>query len=686
VIETAPADTGDAVLDGLTGPQRQAVVTSATPLCVLAGAGAGKTRVLTRRIAYRVRKGSAAPSRVLALTFTRKAAAELHQRLALLGLRDRLVAGTFHAVAAAELRRFWADRGQRAPALLDRKARLLGPLAAERPGLASVPIADLVAQVEWAHASAITPDGFEEAAAHRTLPAPAAEVAALYRRYEHEKRRRGLVDFDDLLARCAGAIATDPTFAAAQRWRWRHFFVDEFQDLNPLQYRLLLAWMGDRTDLCAVGDPNQAIYGWNGADPGLLAGLPERWPGAVVVRLDDNHRSSPQVVAAGAAVLGRDAGPLRSRRADGPPPQVRTYGCDADEATGVARQVGDAHAGGLGWGAMAVLVRTNAQIVPLRRAFDAAGIPTHLPAGAALLEDPAVSSALADLHRRSELPFAMFVADLDTSTPALAALSGLAGEYLGLDPNPTASGFRAWLPAAAGPAPGGAGDAVTLSSFHRAKGLEWPAVWVCGLERGLVPFGRDPSPPALAEERRLLYVALTRAKRELRCSWASARSFGSRPVPRQPSPWLEAIRRAAGQEVGQETVGAPEVADVAAWRARLADQRARLRAPADGTGPDGVEAGPGGRRAGRGGRSLPASALPPPDPERLEALRAWRAQRARAAGVPAHVVLHDRTLAVLAALAPATEEDLVDVPGLGPIHAARFGASLLAALRKPVPA
>ncbi len=272
------------LLSGLTVAQRDAVVTDAAPVCVLASAGAGKTRVLTRRMAHRIARGEAEARHTLALTFTRKAAGEMHSRLRQLGLRQQVTAGTFHSVAKAQLHRWWADRRQAPPVVLDRKVRLLGPLAAARPGLREVPASDLAAHIEWAKARLIRPHEFPAAVAElgRSLPAEvdAAEVAAIYARYEDEKTRRGLVDFDDLLARCADAIESDPLFAGAQRWQWRHIYVDEFQDLNPLQHRLLLAWLGPSTDLCVVGDPHQAIYGWNGADPDLLRLVPDRWPTA----------------------------------------------------------------------------------------------------------------------------------------------------------------------------------------------------------------------------------------------------------------------------------------------------------------------------------------------------------------------------------------------------------------------
>ncbi len=678
----------DQLLDDLTVSQRRAVTSEATPLCILAGAGAGKTRVLTRRIARRVVTGSADPARVLALTFTRKAAGELSHRLVALGLRDQVQAGTFHAVAAAQLRRWWADRGQAAPTLLDRKGRLLAPLVDGRPGLAGVPLPEVAGHIEWAKARLVRPEDLPVAlaTAGRRPAVAAEELAAVYARYEHEKTRRGLVDFDDLLARCADAIDTDPTFAAAQRWRWRHVFVDEFQDVNPLQHRLLLAWLGSSLDLCVVGDPNQAIYGWNGADPELLAALPHRWPSAEVVRLDANHRSTPQIVAAAAAVLGADAGEVRSTRPDGPAVAVRSWSSGEAEAQGVAAGVRAAHARGGRWRDLAVLARTNAQALVLADALRAASVPVRTPGAGALLDHPTVRAALTELRRAPAAPVATAAADLrawaetgavtapdatpdprggppsatnrdpgDDPAGALVALADLARQAGHAEPATTIGAWIRYLPVELGRDPAGPeADAVTVCSFHRAKGLEWSEVWACGLEVGLVPIGHAQSAPARAEERRLLYVALTRPSQRLHCSWAETRAFGARAVPREPSPWLASIPRAPAP-ADDDAADDPD-----RWPRRLAEQRDRLRAD--------------GRR--RVTDRLPAG-WAPPDDEVLGRLRAWRAETARASAVPAHVVLHDTIVVALASLRPHDHAGLLRVPGLGPVKADRFGEALL---------
>ena len=580
--DAAPAVPADELLSDLSAEQHRAVTSAASPLCVLAGAGTGKTRVLTWRIAYQVATGRVAAEHVLALTFTRKAATELGARLSALGLREQVTAGTFHAVAAAQLRRWWADGGRRAPTLLSTPGRLLGSLAGEQPGLEGISTGELAAEVAWAQARSIDPSryGEEAAKAGRASRAPASAIALLYAAYRHAKRIRGLVDFDDLLAGCADAMEQDARFARAQHWRWRHLFVDEFQDLNPLQYRLLLAWVRAGASLSVVGDPNQAIYGWNGADPGLLDGLGRTWPETEVVRLDDNHRCSPQVVAAGVSVLGGKGRGLRSRRPDGPEPTVRRYATDRAEAAGVVAEVADAHAAGLAWSRMAVLTRTNAQLSLVRAAFEEAGIPSEVAGRTRLLDQRGVIDALAGLRRHADRPVALAMADLRAAADDASAeeagtllmLTGLAREYRQLDEMGTVGGFLAWLPAAAArEALPGRAAGVCLSSFHRAKGLEWRAVWVCGLERGLVPIGWAGTPAALAEERRLLYVALTRAEHELHCSWCESRQFDGKTVTRDPSPWLQAVGRPASDP------GRRNEEDPQRWRAILAEQAERLR-------------------------------------------------------------------------------------------------------------
>jgi len=653
------------LLSGLSPAQLEAVTTPGQPLCILAGAGSGKTRVLTRRIAWRVAEGQALASHVLALTFTRRAADELSTRLGALGVREHVAAGTFHAIAYAQLRRRWADSGERPPALLDRKTRVLLRLLPARRSPSDPGPAELAGEIEWAQARMVSPAGYEAAvaAAGRKPPMPAAAVAAIYERYQQEKQRQHLVDFDDLLLACAQAFETDPAFAATQRWRFRHLFVDEFQDVNPLQFRLLEAIRDGRDDLCVVGDPRQAIYSWNGADPRYLTEFGSRFVGATIVHLDDNHRSSPQVVAVANAVLDGIGGhPLRAPGADGPLPTVTAYTSDAEEGRCVVRALRRWGGGGR-WSDLAVLARTHAQLVVFEDLLKAAGIPYRLRGASAFLDQPAVRETIAGLRRRPGAPLAASLPDLDVAAREAAdggergadldVLARQAREFLALDPTGSVGGFVAWLTARlAREEPACSGQAVDLATIHAAKGLEWPVVFVVGFEQGLLPIGHATTPEARAEERRLLYVAVTRAERELHFSWAERRTFGSGTMARSPSPWLEAIEDAIR---ALEHAAAP-AGD--AWRSTVAEGRAQLRSTA------------GGRRGPRAGERA--------DPTVLQALRSWRATTALASGVPAFVVFHDTTLAAVAEARPRDRSSLLALPGMGPVKADRYGEALLA--------
>jgi DNA helicase-2/ATP-dependent DNA helicase PcrA len=687
----------DRLLDGLDPSQRRAVTTDAQPLAILAGAGSGKTRVLTRRIAYRCTMGTADARHVLALTFTRKAAAELDTRLRAFGLRDLPAAGTFHAVAYAQLRSRWASAGMAAPTLLDRKGRILGRILG---GTTRFTPSDLAAEIEWAKSRLVGPDRYPIAAAQadRRLPVEAERVAEWYRRYEADKRKRGLVDFDDLLGQCADAIATDPSFAAAQRWRFRHLFVDEYQDVNPLQEHLLRAWLGDRPDLAVVGDPNQAIYSWNGAEPSFLLDFAQHHPGAEVVQLEHSYRSTPQILHTAAAVLagGRPGARhgLQPHRTDGPVPSVVGYATDLDEANGIARAVHDNHRPGRPWSAQAVLVRTNAQTSVIEAAFRRTAIPHRVRGAAQLLDDPEVRDLLGRFDKLRE-PLATTLADLESSIETQRAnliealeddlddrgwddddadeLDGpadraplidetsaagrkiasleqvlrLGRDLLVVEPTARTEGFSGWLRATLREEGPEAADAVSILTFHAAKGLEWPVVHLAGIEAGYVPISHAKAPAEREEEQRLFYVAVTRAADVLRCTWAEQRTFGAQTVERRPSSYLPWIRNAAG-ELARDAVHAEDpITAVAATRVELG-------------------------RADLGERPLHDAHLV------RSALQAWRAEVARRAAVRPTVVLSDKAVEALVRTRPATLDELAGVRDVGPSTREQHGTRLLA--------
>ena len=510
-----------------------------------------------------------------------------------------------------------------------------------------------------------------------------------------EKRRRRLVDFDDLLRLAVRDLAADPVYAAARHWRFRHLFVDEFQDVNPLQHALLEAWSGPESDLCVVGDPNQAIYAWNGADSRYLIDFESYFPGSTTVTLEDNYRSTPQILTVANAVLdsGRSV-PIRLRphRPSGPVPTVTDHPDAAAEAAAIARKVRDLHSPGTSWSRQAVLVRTNAQATLISEAFTRAAIPHRVRGGGDLLEQPEVRQAVSALRRASSLQMAL--GDLeeqvrratpdqdeaaddtpaggraaaDTAPPPtdremrrsgeeqlaqeraanLAELVRLGREYLAIDPDGGIPGFLGWMTSTLRGEDRSAGDAVELVTFHAAKGLEWPIVHLAGLEEGFVPIHHaKESDDDIDEERRLLYVALTRAREELHCTWARSREFGSRSLNRKPSPWLEIVASTVGM--------APLQVD------RKEGAR-RARSARSGSS--------------RSARSAPDE-LDPANAELFESLRAWRKQKAKEADVPAYVIFNDATLVALATARPSTRAQLLRVSGIGAVKAQRFGEDVL---------
>jgi DNA helicase-2/ATP-dependent DNA helicase PcrA len=583
----------DRLLDDLDEYQRAAVTSPHVPLAIIAPAGAGKTRVLTRRIAFRIREGDAAARHVLALTFTRKAAGELVDRLHRLGIDGMLTAGTFHATALAQLRRYAAERGWDPPHVLDRKARVLAPLVGGHGPSVGVAINAVAAEIEWAKARLVTPETFADAAARagRRLPRPAPELAELYLGYERELRKRRVLDFDDVLGRCTDTIRRDDDFAAAQRWRFRHLFVDEFQDATPLQLRVLRAWLGTNPDLTVVGDPAQAIYGFAGADAAALREFDRAFPGGTTIPLVYNYRSTPGVVTVAEAALASRRGPSpRAVRGPGARPTFVAYADDQLEAADVADRCWRLFRDGVPWGDIGVLSRTNAQSARFEAAFTRRNVPFCV-ADERRFAARAPVRVLLDLMRTSERAaperaFSEHLSDLailpsdrdelntDDVLEHRDALLEFGRAYVAAEDGPgCVASFTSWLDATT------RGDAarrsgVELATFHRAKGLEWPVVFVTGLERGLVPISWATAPADVEEERRLLHVACSRAGDELHCSWARARTVNARVVSRDPSPWLGALEHAASSLPGPDL-------DLAGHLAELRTTLAHASPPAE---------------------------------------------------------------------------------------------------------
>ena len=601
------------MLHGLDAEQREAVTTTAAPLAIVAAAGSGKTTVLTRRIAYRVAHGTAMAQHVLALTFTRDAAAELKRRLRKLEIREPIEAGTFHGVALRLLRDRALAANHAAPQVANDRIRLAREVLSELK-LQVEPYAAL-ADLDWARARMVPPDRYEGAIriTRRRTALPPARFADFVAAYERLKRRRGVIDFDDLLVHTIEALRTDKAWADGVHWRYRHLFVDEAQDLNPLQHAMLEALRAGRLDLCLVGDPRQAIYGWNGADPTTLAEVEVRYPGVTVVALTSNYRCSPQVVRAGAAALAASGQEdnSESRQPGAATVVVQQVADDLEEADTVARHLRGLlhHHRGRD---LAVLARTNEQLTVLQQTLSKFGIETERSNGRSPL-DVALRAAYRCTSRE------LLAVWVDTQFAEGDELTRRVAEEADRFLTSGESGlFRGWVERR-DPfddlEPTDFRDAVALLTFHAAKGREWWGVIITGAEEGLVPHGSSSSPAQLAEEARLFYVAITRAAQHLLITHCTQRQ--RKAVA--PSRWLQAVTDSTADDVPAP----PPV-------------RARL----------------------------------PPDP--LIPFREWRSAIARVSGQPDHAVCSDKVLRSLAEAPPVDTAELAHRLGITETAAQRL--------------
>ena len=626
----------DELLTGLDGDQLAAVAAEETLIAVVAAAGSGKTTVVTRRIAHRIATERADEQHVLAVTFTRQAAGELRRRLIGLGLRGDLTVGTFHSVAYGLLRRRWADQSRSAPSLLTNRLGYLRDVLGPDPS--RIDVHALAAELEWMRAQALSPDGYAALASERGRrpPIPPARVADLLSAFDTLKRKRGVVDFDDLLMQCADELRRDRDFAAATRWRFRHLVVDEFQDINPAQFALLELIRGDRADLCVVGDPRQAIYGWNGADPTLLDHVEQTYPGVRVVRLRSNYRCTPAVVTAAAEVLSTAGRTDDSRavRADGPAVELLGAPDEVAEAAAIARRVRDLRPAGGRWRSIAVLARTNHQLGPIATALANVGIPAILGPRGRETDEAERRLLLAEARGLSD-PDALrtWATDLaaglggDAPSALHRDLAGSLRRFLAASPTGTGRSFAEWH--AVDASSNTPADGVELLTFHAAKGREWRAVIVAGIEVGLVPHAGAGSAGA-DEEVRLLYVAITRARDAAVLTWAEQRN--GRTTGR--SPLIRSI-----------TV---DIAEPPGFPSFIASRAGTERHDGAGTS----------------------------DPV-LAALRGWRSRAAYAARLPEASVCSDNELTAIAAARPTSVDELVDVPGMTVLAARRLGPRLI---------
>ncbi|MGF6883554.1 DNA helicase-2/ATP-dependent DNA helicase PcrA [Nocardia sp. GAS34] len=709
MMEPVPAPTSAPrpVLDGLDPEQAAAVRAPRGPVCVLAGAGTGKTRTITHRIAHLVSAGHVRADQVLAVTFTARAAGELRARLRTLGLggeANTVQARTFHAAALRQLRYFWPQVVGEVPwRLIDSKFPIVAQ-AANRAGLstATESVRDLAGEIEWAKASLIAPEDYAAAAArrHRETPYEPRRVADVYTGYEALKTSAEgvLLDFDDLLLHTAAALEGYPAVAEEFRGRYRCFVVDEYQDVTPLQQRVLDAWLGGRDDLTVVGDANQTIYSFTGASPSYLLDFSRRFPEATVVRLERDYRSTPQVVSLANRVIGaahgRIAGTrlqLIGQRPNGPEPAFAEYEDESAEALAVVKSIARLLGKGVPAAEIAVLYRINAQSEVYEQALTEAGIPYQVRGGEGFFQRAEVRQAVQALRQaaaREDLPdargpelvtlvrAALSRLGLTATEPSgaqarerwasLVALVRLTEELAEQDPDLELAGLLRELGLRAEARHPPTVQGVTLASLHAAKGLEWDAVFLVGLADGTLPIahvlgegGAVADEAALEEERRLLYVGVTRAREHLQLSWALSR--GGRKTRRR-SRFLNGLV--------PEDSPASRIAQAGGERRGPKREHPRCRIcnrPLLGTA---------STMLGRCSR-CPAEL----DTELLAALQDWRREKADELSVPHFVVFSDTTLTAIAEQRPADDRALVAIPGIGAKKLRQFGADVLAMVR-----
>lgn len=695
----------DPLIAGLDDEQREAVLAPRGPVCVLAGAGTGKTRTITHRIAQLVAGGHVAAGQVLAVTFTQRAAGEMRSRLRSLDATAQLGSGvgavqalTFHAAAHRQLRYFWPRVvGNTRWELMDTKFAVVARAAGRcRLNVSTDDVRDLAGEIEWAKASLIVPEDYARAvaAAGRDTPMDAEKVVAVYTAYEALKVRDEsvtLLDFDDLLLHTAAAIENDAAVAAEFRDRYRCFVVDEYQDVTPLQQRVLTAWLGDRDDLTVVGDANQTIYSFTGASPRFLLDFSRRFPDATVVRLERDYRSTPQVVSLAnqviAAARGRVAGSklqLIGQREAGPAPSFREHPDEATEAASVAAEIAALIESGTAPAEIAILYRVNAQSEVYEEALTEAGIAYQVRGGEGFFNRQEIKQALLALRRAAERGAEGDQPDLPqlvrglleplglTAEPpvgtrardrweALGALAELVDDEVAERPRLDLPGLVAELRVRADARHPPVVQGVTLASLHAAKGLEWDAVFLVGLADGTLPISHalahGPDSEAVEEERRLLYVGITRARTHLALSWALARSAGGRQS-RKPSRFLNGI--------------APQT------RVEAAPPKSRRNR------------GPARCRVCNKDLTTPAAIMlrrcescsGDVDEDLLLQLKDWRRDAAKEQDVPAYIVFSDNTLIAIAELRPTDEAALIAIPGIGARKLEQYGPDVLELVRR----
>ena len=671
------------LLEALDPDQHTVAQYAAGPMAVLAGAGTGKTRAITYRIAYGVARGIYDPANVLAVTFTKRAAVEMRERLAALGIPG-VQARTFHSAALRQLQFFWPSAiGGSMPPLIEHKASLISSAAA-RLGIRAdkALVRDLAAEVEWAKVSMLDADAYADAVRTNTRTTPGDlsvdDVLSVMDAYQIAKEERGVLDFEDVLVLTAGIMQDYPAIAKRIRDQYRYFVVDEYQDVSALQQHLLNLWLGGRHDICVVGDVAQTIYSFAGASPRYLQDFAEIHKGARVVELVRDYRSTPQIVSAANALMKgehssvlKGAVKLVSQREDGVPVSYRSFDDDAEEARGIAEEIRQLHEAGAAYSSIAILYRTNGQSESFEAQLAEAGIPFIVHSGMRFFEREEVRRAMYLLKKQAtmlrnegkdENDLVQLVEDLvgiaGWSAKAPSGQGALRERWDNLNAivemarQRRDTSFIAFVAdlaerevSQAAPATQG----VTLSTLHAAKGLEWDKVFVVGVSEGLIPISLAQGEDAIEEEKRLLYVGMTRARDRLCVSYSRSRHGGN--GKRKASRFLKDL-----------------------WPR---DDKSRTRVGRGGA----LEGGRSKKNAARAARADFEENNSPEVIELFERLRAWRKAEAEARLIPAFTVLTDKTLRDVAIAQPKTLVQLRVIKGIGEVKIDYFGPQILAIIR-----
>lgn len=683
---------GEELLAALDEDQRKVAQQVTGPLAVRAGAGTGKTRAITYKIAYGVASGAYDAANVLAVTFTKRAAQEMRLRLRDLGV-PHAQARTFHSAALRQLKYFWPSAvGGHLPQVIEKKASLL-VAAAQRVGLRhdKDAIRDFAAEIEWAKTTMIDAPRYVDAVRTlgREIPGgiSATQMASLIDAYEQAKDERGVIDFGDVLLLTAGILEEREDIRRHVHAQYRHFVVDEYQDVSILQQHLLDLWLADRHDICVVGDVAQTIYTFAGASPSFLVNFADRHPGARCVELNRDYRSTPQIVSVANQIVGGNgttrkplAGAVRlvAQQPSGAAVTFDTYSDDLSEAQEVAQRISRYIEQGVNASNIAILYRMNSQSEAFEHALAQLGISTVIHGGQRFFEREEVRRAMLIIRQlaATQIPadqgIGQLVADalreIGWSEQAPSSVGALRETWDNLNALVELAKERDTLQLAqfvteleerAESQTAPSVDGVTLTTLHASKGLEWDTVFLVGAAEGILPISLAKTAAQREEERRLLYVGVTRAQHNLHISWAQGRGDGSRKGNRQRSRLLDGI-----------------------WPS---DRESASRTRHTSTGENGKpapSATAAKRQQKRNEEQLFAEEFGEEAVQRYNALRQWRLEVARESNLSAFVVLTDRCLRQIAAAQPKTLKQLRTIRGIGDHKLELYGGQILRVLKE----